>query len=112
MLLGGWPGSEGGVPVALTPPIAPQTSTAGNKGDLLLVSSHLIELITRLHQTLMAATSQALALHITDQYGRGRGGQRGHGLCGWGLGGWGRVGGVHGVGCMGWGSGWGRIGGS
>ncbi|NWZ27805.1 MYO1A protein, partial [Asarcornis scutulata] len=45
-----------------------ETSTAGNKGDLLLVSSHLIELITRLHQTLMAATSQALALHITDQF--------------------------------------------
>ncbi|NXI74301.1 MYO1A protein, partial [Anseranas semipalmata] len=55
-------------PGGTAPPPRPQTSTAGNKGDLLLVSSHLIELITRLHQTLMDATAQALPLHITDQY--------------------------------------------
>ncbi|NXK51941.1 MYO1A protein, partial [Chauna torquata] len=45
-----------------------ETSTAGDKGDLLLVSSHLIELVTRLHQTLLDTTTQALPLHITDQY--------------------------------------------
>ncbi|XP_048784653.1 unconventional myosin-Ia isoform X8 [Lagopus muta] len=45
-----------------------ETSAAGGKGDLLLVSPHLIELVTRLHQTLMDATAQALPLSIVDQY--------------------------------------------
>ncbi|CAM9949155.1 unnamed protein product [Bubo scandiacus] len=45
-----------------------ETSTGGAKGDFLLISDHLIELITRLHQTLMDATAQALSLHITDQF--------------------------------------------
>ncbi|NXL07516.1 MYO1A protein, partial [Mesembrinibis cayennensis] len=36
-----------------------ETSTAGAKGDFLLVSDHLIELVTRLHQTLMDTTAQA-----------------------------------------------------
>ncbi|NXN07098.1 MYO1A protein, partial [Indicator maculatus] len=37
-----------------------ETSKGGGKGDFLLVSDHLIELITRLHQTLLDATSQGL----------------------------------------------------
>uniref|UniRef100_A0A8C2SZ28 Unconventional myosin-Ia n=3 Tax=Coturnix japonica TaxID=93934 RepID=A0A8C2SZ28_COTJA len=45
-----------------------ETSTAGGKGDLLLVSPHLIELVTRLHQTLLDSTAQALPLSIADQY--------------------------------------------
>ncbi|NXI96592.1 MYO1A protein, partial [Psophia crepitans] len=45
-----------------------ETSTVGSKGDFLLVSDHLIELITRLHQTLMDTTARALPLHIADQY--------------------------------------------
>ncbi|NXW85931.1 MYO1A protein, partial [Alopecoenas beccarii] len=45
-----------------------ETSTGGAKGDFLLVSSHLIELVTRLHQTLMDTRAQALPLHITDQF--------------------------------------------
>ncbi|KAM6233454.1 LOW QUALITY PROTEIN: unconventional myosin-Ia [Porphyrio hochstetteri] len=45
-----------------------ETSTVGAKGDFLLVSDHLIELITRLHQTLLDTRAQALALHITDQF--------------------------------------------
>ncbi|XP_048784652.1 unconventional myosin-Ia isoform X7 [Lagopus muta] len=45
-----------------------ETSAAGGKGDLLLVSPHLIELVTRLHQTLMDATAQALPLSIVDQF--------------------------------------------
>ncbi|KAM9265187.1 unconventional myosin-Ia [Morus bassanus] len=45
-----------------------ETSTAGAKGDFLLISDHLIELVTRLHQTIMDATAQALPLHITDQF--------------------------------------------
>ncbi|XP_062453531.1 unconventional myosin-Ia isoform X2 [Rhea pennata] len=45
-----------------------ETSSGGAKGDFLLVSDHLIELITRLHQTLMDTTAQALPLHITDQF--------------------------------------------
>ncbi|XP_051497410.1 unconventional myosin-Ia [Apus apus] len=45
-----------------------ETSTVGAKGDFLLVSDHLIELVTRLHQTLLEATAQELPLHITDQF--------------------------------------------
>ncbi|KAM6330609.1 unconventional myosin-Ia isoform 3-T3 [Alca torda] len=45
-----------------------ETSTGGAKGDFLLISDHLIELVTRLHQTLMDATAQALPLHIADQF--------------------------------------------
>ncbi|NXK74791.1 MYO1A protein, partial [Amazona guildingii] len=48
-----------------------ETSTGAAKGDFLLVSDHLIELVSRLHQTLMDTSAQALSLHITDQYGRG-----------------------------------------
>ncbi|KAF1555767.1 Unconventional myosin-Ia, partial [Eudyptula minor] len=64
----GGPWGPRGSPVGLTPPISPQTSTGGAKGDFLLISDHLIELITRLHQTLMDATAQALPLHITDEF--------------------------------------------
>ncbi|TRZ13957.1 hypothetical protein HGM15179_013146 [Zosterops borbonicus] len=45
-----------------------EVSTVGAKGDFLLVSDHLIELVTRLHQTFEAATGQALPLHITDRF--------------------------------------------
>ncbi|NXG40368.1 MYO1A protein, partial [Dromaius novaehollandiae] len=45
-----------------------ESSTGGTKGDFLLVSDHLIELVTRLHQTLMDTTAQALPLHIADQF--------------------------------------------
>ncbi|XP_065510609.1 unconventional myosin-Ia isoform X1 [Caloenas nicobarica] len=45
-----------------------ETSTGGAKGDFLLVSSHLIELVTLLHQTLMDTRAQALPLNITDQF--------------------------------------------
>ncbi|KAM7028431.1 unconventional myosin-Ia [Acridotheres tristis] len=45
-----------------------EISTVGAKGDFLLVSDHLIELVTRLHQTFEATTGQALPLHITDRF--------------------------------------------
>ncbi|NWI37874.1 MYO1A protein, partial [Picathartes gymnocephalus] len=45
-----------------------EVSTVGAKGDFLLVSDHLIELVTRLYQTLEASTGQALPLHITDRF--------------------------------------------
>ncbi|KAM4880940.1 unconventional myosin-Ia [Sylvia borin] len=45
-----------------------EVSTVGAKGDFLLISDHLIELVTRLHQTFEAATGQALPLHITDRF--------------------------------------------
>ncbi|NXS36271.1 MYO1A protein, partial [Pomatostomus ruficeps] len=44
-----------------------EVSTVGAKGDFLLVSDHLIELVTRLHQSFEATTGQALPLHITDR---------------------------------------------
>ncbi|XP_039559109.1 unconventional myosin-Ia isoform X1 [Passer montanus] len=42
--------------------------STGAKGDFLLLSEHLIELVTRLHQTFEATTGQALPLHITDRF--------------------------------------------
>ncbi|KAM6039039.1 unconventional myosin-Ia isoform 2-T2 [Chlamydotis macqueenii] len=45
-----------------------ESSATGAKGDFLLVSDHLIELVTRLHQTLLDATAQALPLRIADQF--------------------------------------------
>ncbi|NWY64976.1 MYO1A protein, partial [Erithacus rubecula] len=45
-----------------------EISTARAKGDFLLVSDHLIELVTRLHQTFEATSGQALPLHITDRF--------------------------------------------
>ncbi|XP_064590810.1 unconventional myosin-Ia isoform X3 [Zonotrichia leucophrys gambelii] len=45
-----------------------KVSTVGAKGDFLLVSDHLIELVTRLYQTFEATTGQALPLHITDRF--------------------------------------------
>ncbi|NXG99651.1 MYO1A protein, partial [Loxia leucoptera] len=45
-----------------------EVSTVGAKGDFLLVSDPLIELVTRLHQTFEATTGQALPLHITDRF--------------------------------------------
>ncbi|NXK69850.1 MYO1A protein, partial [Sylvietta virens] len=45
-----------------------EVSTVGAKGDFLLVSDHLIELVTRLHQTFEAVTGQALPLHISDRF--------------------------------------------
>ncbi|XP_075593978.1 unconventional myosin-Ia isoform X2 [Balearica regulorum gibbericeps] len=45
-----------------------ETSAVGSKGDFLLVSDHLIELVTRLHQTLLDTRAQALPLHIADQF--------------------------------------------
>ncbi|NWH67957.1 MYO1A protein, partial [Geococcyx californianus] len=45
-----------------------ESATGGAKGDLLLVSDHLIELVTRLHQVLLAATARGLALRITDRF--------------------------------------------
>ncbi|XP_062366889.1 unconventional myosin-Ia isoform X2 [Cinclus cinclus] len=45
-----------------------EVSTVGAKGDFLLVSDHLIELVTRLHQTFEAISGQVLPLHITDRF--------------------------------------------
>lgn len=80
-----------GVPSRADPPLVSQISTVGAKGDFLLVSDHLIELVTRLHQTFEAISGQALPLHITDRCGRGFGGC---GRCGWSLKGRTAMGGV------------------
>ncbi|XP_066470503.1 unconventional myosin-Ia-like [Tiliqua scincoides] len=45
-----------------------ETSTAGSKGDILLISNHLIELVTRLSQTLLEATRQKLKLQVADEF--------------------------------------------
>lgn len=45
-----------------------ESSTAGSKGDFLLISDHLIELVTRLHQTVLETTKQKLKLQVTDEF--------------------------------------------
>ncbi|XP_054859454.1 unconventional myosin-Ia-like isoform X2 [Eublepharis macularius] len=45
-----------------------ESSTASTKGDFLLISDHLIELVTRLHQTLLETTKQKLKLQVTDEF--------------------------------------------
>ncbi|KAJ7317700.1 hypothetical protein JRQ81_003862 [Phrynocephalus forsythii] len=44
-----------------------ESSTASTKGDFLLISDHLIELITRLHQTILETTKQKLKLEVMDE---------------------------------------------
>ncbi|KAM9321482.1 unconventional myosin-Ia [Gastrophryne carolinensis] len=46
-----------------------QTSTAG-KGvnDILLISEHVIEILTKLHQSVLATTQKRLNLQITDEF--------------------------------------------
>ncbi|XP_037739614.1 unconventional myosin-Ia isoform X1 [Chelonia mydas] len=45
-----------------------ETSTVGTKGDFLLVSDHLIELVTKLHQTLLETTAKTLNLQVADEF--------------------------------------------
>ncbi|XP_038234668.1 unconventional myosin-Ia isoform X2 [Dermochelys coriacea] len=45
-----------------------EISTVGTKGDFLLVSDHLIELITKLHQTLLETTAKTLKLQVADEF--------------------------------------------
>ncbi|XP_039370490.1 unconventional myosin-Ia isoform X2 [Mauremys reevesii] len=45
-----------------------ETSTVGAKGDFLLVSDHLIELVTKLHQTLLETTAKTLNLQVADEF--------------------------------------------
>ncbi|XP_063808512.1 unconventional myosin-Ia isoform X2 [Pseudophryne corroboree] len=47
-----------------------QTSTSGGKGgnDILLTSDHVIEILTRLHQSALETTQKKLNLQITDEF--------------------------------------------
>ncbi|XP_029450729.1 unconventional myosin-Ia isoform X2 [Rhinatrema bivittatum] len=45
-----------------------QTGTAGTKGDFVLISDHVIEVLTKLYQTVLEATQQKLAITITDEF--------------------------------------------
>ncbi|KAM3845796.1 unconventional myosin-Ia-like [Vipera latastei] len=45
-----------------------ESSTADTKGDFLLISDHVIELVTRLHQTMLEATKQRLKLQVADEF--------------------------------------------
>ncbi|XP_007421383.1 unconventional myosin-Ia-like isoform X2 [Python bivittatus] len=45
-----------------------ESSTADTKGDFLLISDHVIELVTRLHQTVLEATKQKLKLQVADEF--------------------------------------------
>ncbi|XP_078545127.1 unconventional myosin-Ia [Lissotriton helveticus] len=45
-----------------------ETSSVGSKGDFILVSDHVIEVLTRLHQTVLEVTKQKLNIQITDEF--------------------------------------------
>ncbi|XP_067385770.1 unconventional myosin-Ia [Emydura macquarii macquarii] len=45
-----------------------ETSRVGTKGDFLLISDHLIEVVTRLHQTLLETTQKTLDLQVADEF--------------------------------------------
>ncbi|XP_069509649.1 unconventional myosin-Ia [Ambystoma mexicanum] len=45
-----------------------ETSAVGSKGDFILVSDHVIEVLTRLHQTVLETTKQKLNIHISDEF--------------------------------------------
>lgn len=45
-----------------------ETSSVGSKGDLLLVSDHVIELLTKLFRAVLAATQRQLPVTVTEQF--------------------------------------------
>ncbi|KAL7989856.1 hypothetical protein Chor_012522 [Crotalus horridus] len=45
-----------------------ESSTADTKGDFILISDHVIELVTRLHQTMLEVTKQRLKLQVADEF--------------------------------------------
>ncbi|XP_032065161.1 unconventional myosin-Ia-like isoform X2 [Thamnophis elegans] len=45
-----------------------ESTTADTKGDFLLISDHVIELVTRLHQTMLETTKQKLKLQVADEF--------------------------------------------
>ncbi|KAM8975581.1 unconventional myosin-Ia isoform 1-T1 [Pelodytes ibericus] len=55
--------NDGILAAQLTP-----TSTAGSKGDFLLTSEHVIEIVTKLHQYVLQTTQKKLNLIISDEF--------------------------------------------
>ncbi|XP_030052520.1 unconventional myosin-Ia isoform X2 [Microcaecilia unicolor] len=45
-----------------------QTGTAGTKGDFVLISNHVIEVLTKLYQTVLEATQRKLPITINDEF--------------------------------------------
>lgn len=42
-------------------------SSVGSKGDFLLVSEHVIELLTKMYQAVLDATQRQLAVTVTEK---------------------------------------------
>ncbi|XP_063283314.1 unconventional myosin-Ia isoform X1 [Pelobates fuscus] len=55
--------NDGLLVIQLTP-----TSTAGAKGDFLLNSEHVIEIVAKLHQNVLESTQKKLKLQISDEF--------------------------------------------
>lgn len=45
----------------------PKISSVGSKGDFLLVSEHLIELLTKMYQAVLDATQKQLPVTVTEK---------------------------------------------
>lgn len=45
----------------------PKISSVGSKGDFLLVSEHVIELLTRMYRAVLDTTQRQLPITVTEQ---------------------------------------------
>lgn len=60
------PMEEKGIPSSLFLPL-PKISSVGSKGDFLLVSEHVIELLTRMSRAVLHATQKQLPVTVTEK---------------------------------------------
>lgn len=45
----------------------PKISSVGSKGDFLLVSEHVVELLTRMYRAVLDTTQRQLPVSVTEQ---------------------------------------------
>lgn len=55
-----------GINLCYFPPV-PQASLADSKGDILLVSDHVVELLTKMYQAVQDATHRQLSVTVTEK---------------------------------------------
>lgn len=48
-------------------PLLPQMSSADSKGDILLISDHVVELLTKMYQAVLDATQKQLSVAVTEK---------------------------------------------
>lgn len=53
--------------ISINPPPFPKMSSAVSKGDILLVSDHVVELLTKMYQAVLDATQRQLSVTVTEK---------------------------------------------